>query len=72
MKKDSVKKTSFRRPEYKVRYNITLKNIFNNTDFVGDIINEEEIEGKGFYVLKVNNRVYKLAKDAHTLLKVQK
>jgi len=71
VKKELVK-TSFRRPDYKVKQNITLKNIFNNTDFCGDIINEEEIEGKGFYVLRVNNRIYKLAKDAHILQKVTK
>lgn len=71
MKRESTR-NNFRRPEYKVRQNITLKNIFNNTDYTGDIINEEEIEGKGFYILRTNNRVYKLAKDAHTLQKTSK
>jgi hypothetical protein len=61
-----------RRPVYKIRENIILRNIFNNNDIHGDIINEEDIEGKTFYIVRSNNRVYKLAKEAHSLIKKTK
>ena len=61
-------KTNFRKPEYKIRQNVTLKNAFNNTSTTGDIINEEEIDGRAFYVIKCNGRVQKLAKEAHTIV----
>jgi len=33
--------------------------------YVGDIINEEVIDGNSFYVVKVNGRVLKLSKEAY-------
>lgn len=67
MKRRSV--IHVKRPTYKVRENITLKNVFNTGDITGDIINEEEIDGKLFYVVKSNNRVLKLAKEAYIIRK---
>lgn len=57
------------RNQYKTKPNITLKNRLNNQLIVGDIINEEEIDGKQFWVIKSNNRTLKLAKDAYTMSK---
>lgn len=57
------------RNQYRIKQNITLKNRLNNQMIVGDIINEEEIDGKHFWVIKSNNRTLKLAKDAYTMSK---
>ncbi len=54
------------RNNYIVKPNVTLVNRFNNERINGDLINEEEIEGKPFYVIRVGQRVMKLAKDAYT------
>ena len=58
-----------RRPQYNIKENVTLKNALNSGDIKGDIINEEEIEGRQFYVVRSNNRVFKVAKDAYYLRK---
>ncbi len=52
--------------QYVVKSNVTLFNKMNNEEITGDIINEDEIEGKKFYVLRVGFRVMKLAKDAYS------
>jgi hypothetical protein len=44
-----------------------FKNKINEVSYVGDIINEEEIEGKGYYVVKINGRVQKLAKEGFVI-----
>jgi hypothetical protein len=49
---------------------MTLVNRFNNETVKGDLINEEEIEGKPFYVMRVGQRVMKLAKDAYAQKKM--
>jgi hypothetical protein len=59
------------RQQYKIKENVTLKNIFNTGDIIGDIINEEEIEGKPFYVVRSNNRVLKLSKEAYLIRKTK-
>lgn len=46
--------------------NYTLYNHLNNESLTGDLVNEDEIEGKKFYVLRVNGRVLKLAKDSYS------
>lgn len=56
---------------FPVKENVLLKNNFNSGDIVGDVINEEEIEGKSFYVVRSNNRVFKVAKEAYTIRKVK-
>lgn len=57
------------RTQYKVKPNVTLKNRVNNQTIVGDIVGEEEIDGKQFWIVRSNNRALKLAKDAHTMSK---
>lgn len=56
-----------KRNVYKPKVNVKLKNKFNNEVVIGDIINEEDIEGKSFWVLKQNARFMKLAKEAYVL-----
>lgn len=57
------------RNQYKPKLAVKLKNRLNNQVIVGDIINEEEIDGKQFWVIRTNDRVLKLAKDAYTMSK---
>lgn len=57
--------------QFVTKPNYTLYNRLNNEKIIGDLINEDEIEGKKFYVLKVGVRVLKLAKDAYSPKKVQ-
>ena len=54
-----------------IRENITLQNRFNNELVIGDILSEDEIEGKKFFVVRTGNpqRVLKLAKDAYSIKK---
>lgn len=61
-----------RRVEYQVKPNVKLKNRMNEGTYVGDIINEEDIEGKGYYVVRINGRVQKLAKEAFIIMRNDK
>lgn len=56
-----------RRNVYKPKTNVRLRNKFNNEIIAGDIVNEEEIEGKFFWILKQNARTMKLAKEAYVI-----
>jgi hypothetical protein len=56
--------------QFVVKPNFVLFNRLNNEQIVGDLINEDEIEGKHFYVVRVGQRTLKLAKDAYTPKKV--
>jgi hypothetical protein len=56
--------------QFVVKPNFVLFNRLNNEQIVGDLINEDEIEGKHFYVIRVGQRTLKLAKDAYTPKKV--
>lgn len=58
-----------RRLVYKTKPNIRLKNNFTNEVTRGDIVDEEYIDGKQFYVVRVGPRLIKLSKDGHTLLR---
>lgn len=42
-----------------------LFNRLTNEYISGDLINEDEIDGKKFYVMKIGARVLKLSKDAY-------
>jgi len=55
--------------DFIIKRHVTLFNQFNNEAIVGDIINEDEIEGKKFFVVRVGARVMKLAKDAYSFKK---
>lgn len=58
-----------RRPTYQVKPNVYFLNRVNDTSYVGDLINEEDIDGKSFYVVKMSGRVLKLSKEAYTISK---
>lgn len=60
----------FRRlPTYQEKKNVLLKNSFSNEKLLCDIINEESIDGKLFFVVRIGQRVLKLAKESHSLVK---
>ena len=54
---------------YKTKPNVRLKNNITNEVTRGDIVDEEYIDGKQFYVVKVGPRLLKLSKEGYTLLK---
>lgn len=63
-----------RRPnnnQFVIKHNVTLQNRLNNELITGDLVNEDEIEGKKFFVLRAGHppRLMKLAKDAYSLKK---
>lgn len=57
--------------KFKVISNVSLKNKFNNDIVKCDIINEDVIEGKLYFVVRQNNRVVKYAKDSYSLVRKQ-
>lgn len=57
------------RPLYKVKPNISFKNNVTKEVTVGDIVNEEDIEGKHFYVVKIGPRFLKLSKEGYSIVK---
>ncbi len=59
-----------KRQQFVTKPNFVLFNRLNNEQITGDLINEDEIEGKHFYVLRIGQRTLKLAKDAYTPKKV--
>lgn len=59
------------RNQFVTKPNVTLQNRLNNELITGDLVNEDEIDGKKFFVLRAGRppRLMKLAKDAYTLKK---
>lgn len=58
------------RKKYFVKRDVRLKNRYNGDVVLGDIINEEEIEGKSFYVLRnQKGSVVKLTREAYYVQK---
>lgn len=57
------------RQAYKPKLNVKLKNQLTNEVVTVDVVQEESIEDKHFWVVKSNNRTLKLAKDAYTIVK---
>jgi hypothetical protein len=57
------------RPIYKIKPSVRFKNNITNEVTRGDIVNEEFIDGKQFYVVKVGPRLLKFSKEGYTLLK---
>lgn len=59
------------RNQFIVKHNVTLQNRLNNDTITGDLVNEDEIDGKKFFVLRAGRppRLMKLAKDAYVLKK---
>ena len=60
-----------RQLSYKIKHGAVLKNKITNETTTGDIVNEENIDGKMFYVLKVGPRFLKLAKEGYSLIKMK-
>lgn len=54
------------RNKFQTKSDFTLYNRLNNEQITGSLINEDEIEGKKFYVMQVGQRTLKLAKDAYS------
>jgi hypothetical protein len=52
-----------------LKANYTLVNRFTNEVIECDILHEEEIEGKKFFVIKAKNRILKLSKEAFNIKK---
>ena len=58
------------RVKFNVRPNIKFKNKLSSEILIGDLINEEEIEGKGYFVVRNNKgNVIKLTKEAYSIQK---
>ena len=57
------------RPTFKRIVGVTLKNRYNSEIIKGDIINEDTIDGRVYYVMQVNNRTIKCAKESYTITK---
>lgn len=57
---------------YKVKPNVKLKNVMTNEVVTVDILNEEDIEGRKFWIIRSKQRVLKLSKDAYSLVKGSK
>lgn len=55
-----------RQTKFVTKPNFVLFNKINNEQIIGDLINEDEIEGKKYFVMKIKDRVVKLSKDAYT------
>lgn len=56
--------------KYNVKQNVTLKNRLNGETFFGDIINEEDIDGKSFFVIRnLRGSVVKLTREAYYIQK---
>ena len=45
-----------KRPTYKVRHDVVLKNRLNNETVRGNIINEKDIDGKQYWVMNIPSR----------------
>jgi hypothetical protein len=56
---------------YNTKSNVLLKNRFNNETVRGDVVEEKEIDGKGFWVLYNPERGTKilLSKESFTIVK---
>ena len=60
-----------RSTRYTTKYNVLLKNRFNNETVRGDIVEEKDIDGKGFWVLYNPDRGNKilLSKESFNIVK---
>jgi len=54
-------------PQYTIKRNATLRNRINNDLYYGDVINEENIDGKVFFVVRKEGKVFKLNKDSYVV-----
>ena len=64
-----------KQPTFNVKQNVSLFNKITNDTFIGDIVNEDEIEGRQYWVFYSYNRPNSrllMAKDSHTITKAKK
>lgn len=54
-------------PQYAIKRNAVLRNRMNNDLYYGDVINEENIDGKVFFVVRKEGKVFKLNKDSYVV-----
>lgn len=54
---------------YREKKDALLRNLVTNERTKCDIINEESIDGKMFFVVRIGPRVFKLAKEGYSLVK---
>jgi hypothetical protein len=59
-----------KRPQYNIKRGIKFKNRLNGESITGDLINEEDIEGKSYFVIRNDKgSVVKLTKEAYSIQK---
>jgi hypothetical protein len=54
---------------FKPKLNVLLKNKITGEQLTVNVLDENEIDGKLFWVAQHNNRVVRLSKDAYTIQK---
>lgn len=55
----------------KPKLNVLLKNALTNEVVKVDILRDDEIEGKKFWIVRMNQRVLLMAKDAYSVVRSQ-
>lgn len=56
--------------KFNIRQNVKFKNKLNSEVVIGDLINEEEIEGRNYFVIRnPKGGIVKLTKEAYAILK---
>lgn len=45
-----------KRNQYKIKYDVTLKNRLNNEIVRGNMVNEKDIDGKQYWVMNIPSR----------------
>jgi len=59
-----------KRPQFLIKRGLKFKNRLNGELILGDLINEEDIDGKSYFVIRnEKGNVIKLTKEAYSLQK---
>jgi len=53
----------------KIKHDVNFRNNFTKEIITADIVKEEEIGGKTFYVVKIGSRILKFSKEGYSILK---
>ena len=58
------------RTRFQTRYNLKFRNKINNEITLGDLVNEEYIDGKTYFVIRNERGTFiKLSKEAYNIVK---
>lgn len=58
------------RIKFQTRYNLKFRNKINNEITLGDLVNEEYIDGKTYFVIRSERGTFiKLSKEAYNIVK---